>query len=256
LEYCARNQGSPAVNEFLTTEWLPVAALGNEVLWIIMLVLNFAAILLIYRLFGRIGLLCWLPIAVIIANLQVMKIVTLFGLTTSLGNITYSTSFLATDILSENYGSKHARQAVILGFFALLSLTFLMGLALLFEPSPADYAQKSMQVLYAILPRIALASLVAYGISQAHDIWTYSRFKKKQPAKRWIWLRNNVSTMLSQAIDTLLFVSIAFAGRMPYREFWEIVISTYLIKWMVAAADTPLVYLSSLWHRKKRIGEV
>jgi len=244
------------VHEFLTAEWFSAAVVGNEILWVIMLVLNFAAILLIYRLFGRVGLLCWLPIAIIIANLQVMKIVTLFGLTTSLGNITYSTSFLATDILSENYGSKHARQAVMLGFFALLSLTLFMGLALLFKPSPADYAQASMRTLYAIFPRIALASLVAYGISQAHDIWTYSRFKKRQPDKRWIWLRNNVSTMLSQAIDSFLFVAIAFAGRMTSREFWEIAISTCLIKWMVAVADTPLVYLSALWHKKKCVGEI
>jgi len=230
--------------------------MGNEILWAIMLVLNFAAILSVYRLFGRIGLLCWLPMAIIIANLQVMKIVTLFGLTTSLGNITYATSFLATDILSENYGSKQARQAVLLGFFALLSLTVFMGIALLFKPSPADYAQESMRTLYAIFPRIAFASFAAYGISQFHDVWTYNRFKKRQPAKKWIWLRNNLSTMLSQAIDSLLFVTIAFAGRLSSREFWEIAISTYLIKWMVAAADTPLVYLGALWHRKKCAGEI
>jgi len=244
------------VHGLLTADWLYGAAIGNEALWVIMLVSNFAAILLIYRLFGRIGLLCWLPIVIIIANLQVMKTVILFGLTTSLGNITYATSFLATDILSENYGSKQARQAVMLGFFALLLLTIFMGIALLFKPSPADYAQESMQTLYAIFPRIALASFVAYGISQAHDVWTYASFKKRQPAKKWIWLRNNVSTMLSQAIDSFLFVAIAFAGRLPSREFWEIAISTYLIKWIVAAADTPLIYIGALWHRKKCVGEI
>ncbi|VDB00360.1 Putative preQ0 transporter YhhQ [Olavius algarvensis spirochete endosymbiont] len=234
----------------LVGEWFSNASMGNEALWAIMLVLNFALILLIYRLFGRVGLLCWLPIAIIIANLQVMKIVVLFGLTTSLGNITYSTSFLATDILSENHGSKYAKQAVIFGFFALLSLTLFMGLALLFKPSPVDYAQNSMKTLYAIFPRIALASFVAYGVSQVNDIWIYTKFKRIQPARSWIWLRNNVSTMFSQAIDSFLFVTIAFAGRIPSREFWEIAISTYFIKWMIAAADTPLVYLSALWHKR------
>lgn len=244
------------MHSFFAGEWSSTASIGNEALWVIMLVLNFAAILLIYRLFGRVGLFCWLPIAIIIANLQVMKIVTLFGLTTSLGNITYATSFLATDILSENYGFKHAKQAVMLGFFVLLSLTFFMGLALLFKPSPADYAQDSMRTLYAIFPRIALASFAAYGVSQVHDVWIYNRFKRKQPAIKWIWLRNNVSTMLSQAIDSLVFVTIAFAGRIPSREFWEITISTYFIKWMVAAVDTPLVYLSVLWHKRNCVREM
>lgn len=241
------------MRNFLTGEWFSTVAMGNELLWLIMLLSNFAAILLIYRLFGKVGLFCWLPIAIIIANLQVMKIITLFGVTTSLGNISYATSFLATDILSENHGSKNARQAVLLGFFALLSLTLFMGLALLFKPSPVDYAQGSMRTLYAIFPRIALASFVAYGISQIHDVWTYARLKKKQPAKKWIWLRNNVSTMLSQAIDSFLFVTIAFAGRISSREFWEIAISTYLIKFIVAAADTPLVYLGTLWYRKNYV---
>jgi len=244
------------VHYFLTADWLHEAGIGNEALWVIMLVLNFTTILLVYRLFGRVGLLCWLPIVIMIANLQVMKTVVLFGLTTSLGNITYSTSFLATDILSENYGPRQARHAVVLGFFALLLLTVFMSFALLFEPSSADYVQESMQNLYAIFPRIALASFAAYGISQAHDVWAYTRFKKRQPAKKWIWLRNNVSTMLSQAIDSFLFVTIAFAGRVPSREFWEIATSTYLIKWIVAAADTPLVYLGALWHRKKCVKEI
>ena len=85
---------------------------GNELLWIVMLLLNFAGILVMYRLFGRIGLYAWVPIAVIIANIQVIKTVQLFGLTSSLGNIVYATSFLATDILSENYGKKDAGKAV------------------------------------------------------------------------------------------------------------------------------------------------
>lgn len=244
------------MHDLLTGEWFSTLGIQNEILWTFTLILNFALVLIIYRIFGRVGLLCWLSVAIIIANLQVMKIVNLFGLTTSLGNVTYATSFLATDIISENHGSRKARQAVMLGFFALLSLTFFMGLTLLFKPSPVDYAQDSMQKLYAVFPRIALASFMAYGVSQIHDVWIYARFKKRQPATKWIWLRNNLSTMLSQAIDSFLFVAIAFAGRVPSREFWEIAISTYLMKLVIAAADTPLVYLSALWYKRKRIGEI
>ncbi len=230
-------------------------AAGNELLWFLMLILNFSGILIMYRYFGRIGLYAWVPIAVIIANIQVIKTVQLFGLTSSLGNIVYATSFLATDILSENYGKKDAGRAVGIGFLTLASLTLFMNLALLFEPAAIDFAQESMVTLYTLLPRIALASFVAYGVSQFHDVWAYSRMKMRHPERKWIWLRNNVSTMISQAADTLIFVTIAFTGSIPKSEFWEIALTTYVLKWVVAAADTPLVYLAVRWKKNGIINE-
>jgi uncharacterized integral membrane protein (TIGR00697 family) len=243
------------MNTITLVEWIAAMQFGNELLWLIMLVVNFVLILLAYRFFGRIGLYAWVPIAVIIANIQVVKMIQLFGMTSSLGNIVYATSFLATDILSENYGKKDAGRAVGIGFLALASLTIFMNLAILFEPSAIDFAQDSMVTLYSLLPRIALASFIAYGVSQFHDVWAYSRMKKRHPETKWIWVRNNVSTMLSQAIDTLIFVSIAFAGIIPATEFWQIAISTYILKWIVAAADTPLVYLAARWKRNGLIKE-
>ena len=228
---------------------------GNEMLWLLMLLLNFAGILITYRFFGRIGLYAWVPIAVIIANIQVIKTVELFGITASLGNIVYATSFLATDILSENYGKKDAARAVGIGFIALASLTLFMNLALIFNPAPVDFAQESMANLFTLLPRIALASFAAYGISQVHDVWAYAKMKSRKPEGRWIWLRNNVSTMVSQAIDSLIFVTIAFAGSIPSSDFWQIALSTYVLKWIVAAADTPLVYLAARWKAAGTVRE-
>ena len=228
---------------------------GNELLWLILLILNFAGILAMYRFFGRIGLYAWVPIAVIIANIQVVKTVELFGITSSLGNIVYATSFLATDILSENYGKKDAGKAVGIGFLSLLSLTVFMNIALLFKPAAVDFAQESMQALYSLLPRIALGSFVAFGVSQIHDVWAYALMKKHWPEGKWIWIRNNVSTMFSQAIDTMIFVCIAFAGKLPAEAFWQLVLSTYLLKWLVAAADTPLVYLAVRWKKQNKINE-
>ena len=229
--------------------------MSNELLWPAMLILNFLVILVVYRFFGRMGLYAWVPISVIIANIQVIKTVELFGMTASLGNIVYSTSFLATDILSENYGKKDAVRAVGIGFIALASLTLFMNFALLFEPASIDFAHESMETLYTLLPRIALASFLAYGISQVHDVWAYALLKKRRPQSRWIWLRNNLSTMVSQALDTLIFVTIAFVGSIPAREFWQIALSTYVLKWFVAGADTPLVYLAASWCRRAKIPE-
>ena len=227
----------------------------NEILWLLMLVVNFGSILAVYRFLGKQGLYIWIPIACILANIQVIKLVNLFGISATLGNIVYATSFLATDIISENYGEKEARKAVVFGFVALFAMTVLMNLALLFKPAPDDFAQESLVTIFSLMPRIALASFAAYWVSQLHDVWSYNFWKRKKPGVKHIWLRNNLSTMISQLIDTVIFSVIAFWGVFPLKEFLEVMATTYLLKWIVAAADTPLVYLARIWFDKGKIKE-
>ena len=224
----------------------------NELLWVAMLVLNFAGIIVCYRLFGKIGLFIWVPISVILANIQVVKTIELFGLTATLGNIVYATSFLATDILSENYGIKEAKRAVYIGFFTLIVMAGLMNLALVFKPAPEDFAQESLLTIFNLVPRIAGASLLAYWISQLHDVWAYQFWKRRFPSSRFIWLRNNASTIVSQLIDSVIFSLAAFAGKFPTGVLIEIVVSTYLLKVIVAVADTPFIYFAR-WMKKKGV---
>ena len=224
----------------------------NELLWVVMLALNFGMILLCYRLFGKAGLFAWIPRSVILANIQVVKTVELFGLSATLGNIVYATSFLATDILSENHGKKDAKRAVGIGFFSLLTMAALMNMALLFEPSPEDFAQESLTTIFGLIPRIAGASLLAYWVSQLHDVWAYQFWRLKLPGKRHIWIRNNASTVVSQLIDSILFTIAAFAGSYPAGVLLEIVLSTYLLKVIVAVADTPFIYFAR-WLKAKGV---
>ncbi|MFA7641728.1 MAG: queuosine precursor transporter [Sphaerochaetaceae bacterium] len=219
----------------------------NELFWILMLLLNFLAIMVAFRLWGRLGLFIWIPISVIIANIQVTKTVVLFGLEATLGNIVYATSFLATDILSECYGRKDAARAVGIGFFSLVVMTVLMNAALLFIPAESDFVQESMATIFGLMPRIALGSLTAYIVSQVHDIHAFDYWKRKKPGMKWLWLRNNASTMVSQLIDTLLFTCIAFWGVYEWPVLWQIMLTTYLLKWVVAALDTPFMYLARKW---------
>ncbi len=227
----------------------------NELLWLLMLALNFAAILIVYRVFGRVGLYIWIPIATITANLQVLKTVELFGLTATLGNIVYATTFLVTDILSENYGRKDANRAVGIGFVSLVAVVILMNVALLFEPDASDFAQPHLSAIFAILPRITLASFVAYLISQYHDVWAYHFWRRRFPAERQIWIRNNLSTIVSQLIDSAIFSALAFIGVFPFSVVLEIALTTFLFKVIVAAADTPLVYLARAWKTRNIIPE-
>ncbi len=223
----------------------------NELLWLAMLLVNFGAIMFSYRIWGKAGLYLWIPISVIVANIQVTKTIELFGLTATLGNIVYATSFLVTDILSENYGKKDASRAVGMGFFSLIIMTVLMNLALFFVPDSSDFAQGSLASIFSLMPRIALGSLAAYGFSQLHDIWAYDLWRRRFPSKKFIWLRNNLSTMVSQLLDTLIFTLIAFWGVFETSVLIDIMLSTYVLKWVVAFLDTPFLYIARNWHDKR-----
>lgn len=222
----------------------------NEILWLVMLLANFLFIILAYRLFGKWGLIIWIPISVIVANIQVIQTVELFGLVATLGNIVYASSFLVTDILSENYGKEEAKKAVWIGFFSLISMTLLMNLSLLFIPLEGDEfastAHNASSTIFSLMPRIAVASLAAYLLSQRHDVWAYHFWRKHFPKDKQIWIRNNLSTFVSQFIDSTVFVLIAFWGVFESAMMWEIFITTYFLKFIVAAADTPFIY----WGKK------
>ncbi len=215
----------------------------NELLWLLFAVLDLCMVLAVFRFFGRTGLFALIVFNLLICNLQVMKTVELFGLTTTLGNILYASVFLSTDMISEFFGKKDAKKAVMLGFVALIMMVGYMQLALLFQPSADDFAQPHLAALFGFMPRIALGSLCAYLVSQMHDVWAFHYLKEKTGGKH-LWLRNNLSTMFSQLLDSVVFCLIAFWGLFPTSVLVEIVVSTYLVKLLVAALDTPFIYLA------------
>ena len=220
---------------------------SNEFLWVASLLANFLGILMAHRLFGKTGLYVWIALAGVVANIQVSKTVELVGFTATLGNIVYASSFLATDILSERYGKGAARRGVGIGFFAIVTVTALMQLALLFDPAPSDSMHGSLSAVFGVLPRIAVASLAAYVLSQRHDVWAFHFWRERFPGP--LWLRNNLSTVVSQLIDSLVFTLVAFWGVFTPGILVQIVVTTYLFKAIVALADTPFLYLAVRWPK-------
>ncbi len=230
--------------------------LMNEYLWVIMLIMNFSMIMIAYIFGGRTGLYCWIPVSVIIANVQVLKTVEIFGFVSTLGNILYAGSFLATDILSENYGKKSAGKGVFIGFFSMICMTLLMQVAIMFTPHESDFAQDSLNTIFGVMPRIAAASLIAYLVSQFHDVWVYDKWKSVFPEKRFLWFRNNASTMISQLLDSSIFTLGAFWGVFEKGLLFEIFLTTYFFKLIVASADTPFLYLAEWLKGKGKIKEI
>ncbi len=214
----------------------------NELLFLLMALIVLCLGLLAFRM-GIHWMFAFIAANIILANIFVTKQFTLFGITATGGNITYGAIFLATDLLCEHYGKRVGRKAVIIGFFAALFYLITSQLILLFQPAESDLVHDSMQVIFSFAPRIVLASLLAYLISQMHDIWFFHMLKQKTHGKL-LWLRNNVSTWISQLIDSVVFSAVAFLGTFPLGVVGQIIISTYLLKVLVAALDTPFIYLS------------
>lgn len=224
--------------------------MNNEILFFIAIVINFTGILIAYKLFGKTGLFSWVAIATVIANIEVTKCVNLFGLSVTLGNVIYGTSFLATDILSEVYTKKQAQKAVWIGFFSLIITTILMQISLQFVPNEFDQVNNALHSIFAVMPRICIASGVAYLISNMFDTISFDFIKKLLPQNKWLWVRNNGSTLTSQAIDTIVFTVSAFWGIYDTKTIIELCLTTYTIKVLISLLDTPFLYIAKNFNKK------
>lgn len=211
---------------------------------ILYMLVNFAFFLLCYKLFGKKGLYAWIGVATVIANIQVVKTVEMFGIVTTLGNTMYVSLYLTSDLLNEKFGRQEAKKAVWFGFFTLIMTTILMQMVLVFQPQETDIAQSSLTTIFGLMPRLALGSLTAYFISQFLDVRLYSWIRKYFPKRNQLWIRNNGSTMISSFVDTLIFCSIAFIGQYSFQVWLEILLTTYIFKFVLTAAGTPFLYIA------------
>jgi len=214
-------------------------------MWLLFTIGTLGLTVATFRFFGREGLMALIAVFIIVCNLQVVKITTLFGMTVTLGNALYAAIFFATDLLGEVYGKRAANRGVVIGFFALVLATVIMQVSLRYSVIDDPWAievQDSMSTLFGFMPRIALASLAAYLLSQFHDVWAYHYWRRRTRG-RHLWLRNNASTMVSQLIDSVVFCSIAFWGVVDRGAFIDILVTTYVLKFIVALMDTPFIYL-------------
>ena len=231
---------------------------GNqELLWVTTLFADLGCTLILYRLFGKAGLQVAIALAIVLANLQGPKLTVIFGLQTSLGVIFYSSIFFATDVLSENYGKEAANKAVRMGFAVSVIVLLMMSLALLYQPSTrpetAVYSASIHEAFATIVnftPRFIFGSLLAYYISQHFDVWAFHKIKS-WTGERWLWLRNNGSTLSSQVVDTTIYSLVAWWGIVDLKTALALGAAKYVFKAAIAAIDTVFIYWarSSFRHR-------
>jgi uncharacterized integral membrane protein (TIGR00697 family) len=230
-------------------------AAHQELLWLMTVAADLACTIMLYRLFGEAGLQIAIATAIILANLQGPKLTVIFGVQTSLGVVFYSSIFFATDVLSENYGKAAANKAVRMGFAVSVIVLVMLSLALLYVPSDrpgtADFSLRIHEAFATILnftPRFVLGSLLAYYISQSFDVWAFHRIKAAT-GEKWLWLRNNLSTLSSQALDTLIFSLVTWWGIVDLVTALQLGAAKYGFKVAIAVIDTAFIYWAKRLHR-------
>lgn len=227
----------------------------NELLLIASVVLCFGGLVVFFRLFGKEGVYAWTVLETIAANIEVLILIKAFGMEMTLGNVLFASSFLATDILSEVYGKKEADKAVWLGIAATVAFIVISLCWSVYIPSENDVSWKNIHTVFSQTPRVMCASLVAYVVSELLDVWFYHKWwdfttMKCNDKKKFLWLRNNVSTLSAQLINTAVFTVLAFWKTYDFKTLVSIAISSYIIFIFTSLLDTPFVYLARMLGEK------
>jgi hypothetical protein len=228
--------------------------------WFILLLFSFFSVLIFLKLFGEVGLYVYTVIAIIVGNIQVLKLVkfSFFSEPVALGTALFASTFLCTDILAEHFGAKKARKNVMLGFAGFLLMTLLMLFTLGLQPLDEIVAgekyrwalntQENLLNIFLPFPTFFLASMIAYLLSQFFDVWFFI-WLSKLSNKRLLWLRNNLSTMISSLIDNTVFSILAWIIFNPDPldftvVFFTFILGTYFLRVVIAIFDTPFVYMA------------
>lgn len=231
----------------------------QTLLWLFTIAADLSFALLLFRFFGKQGLYTSVILGILLANLQGPKLTIIWlpllgDLQTSMGVILYSGIYFATDLLSEKYGKREANRAVLTGFGTSIIIVAMISISLLFLPSTnpktmvfSEEVHQAFNTLFNFTPRFVFGSLLAYYISQTFDVWMF-HFIRSKTGPRHLWLRNNLSTMSSQAIDTFIYSLVVWWGVVDLETAIFLGLAKYVLKVLIALIDTPFIYWGRSWN--------
>jgi len=229
----------------------------NELVIIASVFAFFGGLVAFFRLFGKLGIYAWTVICTIAANIEVMILVHAFGMETTLGNVVFASTFLATDMMGEFYGKKESGRCVALGIAANVTFIAISQSWFLYMPSASDTMSGPIRAVFANTPRVMFASLLAYAICEAHDVWAYHllwRLTERRTGDRraFLWLRNNGSTLVSQLINAVAFNVLAFAGVWDAHTLLQVIVLGYATFVATSLLDTPFLYWARRIEERRR----
>ena len=221
----------------------------NELVLFASGVLAYLCVAIIARLFGKTGLFTWIGISTILANIAVAKQVDMFGVSVTLGNIMFSSTYLATDILTEGYGHKVAAKAVYIGLVSALVFIVFGIFVNSYKPNSLDFAAKPLNEILSFSIRTTSASVICFFLSNLADVYIFEKFREHSTKN--LWLRNNVSTILCNCLENFAFTFAAFLGFLDVQTCMSIALSTCVVETICGLLDTPFVYLGRKWVLKR-----
>jgi hypothetical protein len=177
----------------------------------------------------------------LISNIASSKILNLGPFTFDGGTLLFPISYIFGDILTEVYGYRRSRRVIWVGFGCAALMAIVLAVVGALPPAEGWENQEAYEAILGTTSRIVLASLIAYFAGEFSNSYTLARMKVLTQG-RWLWTRTIGSTLVGQGVDTILFVTIAFAGMLPWPLFWSIILSNYVFKVGLEAAMTPITY--------------
>lgn len=183
---------------------------------------------------------CIFVTLLVVSNIIAGKVIMVGGLIGPAAVLCYAVTFAISDTLAEIWGKERTKFVISVGFLACVVSAIMIKLAIQMPSAPFWDNQNEYSLILGTNIRMVIASMLAYLTSQYHDIWAFHFWKEKTNGK-YLWLRNNMSTLVSQLIDTVIFITVAFYG--TGAPLLSLIIGQYTIKMIIAVFDTPLVYL-------------
>ena len=170
------------------------------------------------------------------------KLIQIGSLTLSATIFIFPISYIFGDVLTEVYGYKASRRIVWSGFAAVIFMVFCYWVVKVLPPAPFWQNQDAYEAILGATPRLVLGSILAYFCGEFSNSYVLSRMKIWSEGKH-LWTRTIGSTIVGEGLDTLVFITIVFAGTIPASALLTLIISQYLVKVVYEAVATPLTYL-------------
>jgi hypothetical protein len=188
-------------------------------------------------------------VVLLISNLIGQKICQIGPLKVSGAELLFPITYICGDVFTEVYGYGASRRAIWIGFFAVALLSVMGAIAVALPAAPGWPNQQAFATVFGLVPRFAVASLVAYWAGEFTNSFTLAKMKLLTRG-RWLWTRTIGSTVTGQAVDTALVIVIAFAGYTSWRTMGILILSSYLTKVVYETLATPLTYIVVAWLKR------
>jgi hypothetical protein len=181
-------------------------------------------------------------VILLVSNLVAQKIVRVGPFSTSGAIILFPITYIFGDIFTEVYGYTASRRAIWFGFFGTALMYGIGAFVIALPADPAFHNQQAFVTVFGILPRLLVASLIAFWAGEFANSYTMARLKLLTRG-RWLWTRTVGSTVVGQAVDTTLVTVLTFAGTYPVAKLINFIATAYLLKVAYEVIATPLTYL-------------